>query len=113
MDYAQAIIYDAAIVMFDLNSRTSYNSVRTYIKSLDSNKPIVVCGNKQDLPNKELRTRDIRSWKFSNYKDISARSAYNYEQPFLRVLQGLVAAGQIDFVAAPEEREIGIVMSSN
>ena len=81
-----------AIVMFDVTSRLSYNSVLSWI-SVIRNKipkiPIILCGNKVDVPNRTVLPNDITVHRSLGlrYYDISAKSNYNFEKPFLALAQ--------------------------
>ncbi|KAK8048850.1 GTP-binding nuclear protein GSP1/Ran [Apiospora phragmitis] len=77
------------IIMFDVTSRITYKNVPNWHRDLVrvcENIPIVLCGNKVDV--KELY-------------DISAKSNYNFEKPFLWLARKLVGNPSLEFVAAP------------
>lgn len=99
---------DGCIVMFDTCNRITFKNVNIWIRDVvksNGNIPITVCGNKVDIPARKVRTKSIRSEQFPargyTYYDISARSNYNFEKPFLRLLQELVA-NDVDFVETTE-----------
>jgi GTPase SAR1 family protein len=59
------------------------------------NIPIVLCGNKVDLKDRKVKAKQITFHRKRNlqYYDISAKSNYNFEKPFLwlaRKLSGYV-----------------------
>jgi len=86
---------NAAIVMFDVTSTVSYKSVPHWHKDLVrvcDNIPIVLVGNKVDSKERKVKPRDIFFHRKRNlqYYDISARSNYNFEKPFLYILKALV-----------------------
>ena len=89
---------DAFILMFDLTSKSSFRSIYNYIRDLNresfyKNKPIIVCGNKCDLKEKRVdslcikKLMDTLSSITDKYKyfDLSAKSNYNFEKPFLNL----------------------------
>ena len=84
-----------AIIMFDLTSRTTYQNVPKWHKDLTKiceKIPIVLVGNKVDVKDRKLKARQINYHRKKNlqYYDISAKSNYQYEKPFLWILRKLV-----------------------
>lgn len=79
---------DVAIVMFDVNSKLSFNNVSKWINEIRKikNIPIVLCGNKIDIPSKRAVSnssiKELCNQYNMPYYDISAKSNYNYEKPF-------------------------------
>jgi GTP-binding nuclear protein Ran len=62
------------------------------------NIPIVLCGNKVDVKNRQVKPKQVTFHRKKNlqYYEISAKSNYNYEKPFLylaRKLVGWVSGG--------------------
>ncbi|KAK3084044.1 hypothetical protein FSP39_007210 [Pinctada imbricata] len=90
--------------MFDVTSITSYNNVCKWHKDLNricENIPIVLCGNKADIKERKVKTRSIvyhRKHKLQ-YCDISARSNYNFEKPFLWLARHLLDDPSMEFVS--------------
>jgi len=82
---------DGAIVMFDVTSRLSYKAVDSCVRDLrGENKdiPIVLCGNKVDCRDKKVQNiTKHRTLDLTEYYDVSAKSNYNFEKPFLRLLR--------------------------
>jgi GTP-binding nuclear protein Ran len=77
-----------AIIMFDVTSRPSYKSVPNWHRDLVrvcDNIPIVLCGNKVDIKDRKVKAKQITFHRKKNlpYYDISAKSNYNFERPFL------------------------------
>lgn len=63
--------------------------------SVCENIPIVLCGNKVDVKNRQVKAKQVTFHRKKNlqYYEISAKSNYNFEKPFLylaRKLAGLV-----------------------
>jgi len=84
----------AAIIMFDVTSRVTYKSVPHWYKDLVrvcEHIPIVLCGNKVDSKERKVKPKDIHFHRKKNlqYYDISAKSNYNFEKPFLYILRKL------------------------
>lgn len=50
--------------------------------------PIVLCGNKVDVKERKVKAKTITFHRKKNlqYYDISAKSNYNFEKPFLYVM---------------------------
>ena len=96
----------AAIIMFDVTARVTYKSVPHWHKDLTrvcENIPIVLCGNKIDCRDRKVKPRDIQFHRKKNlqYYDISAKSNYNFEKPFLYIVRKLTANPDAQFVEAP------------
>jgi len=67
------------------------------------NIPIVLTGNKVDVKERKVKAKTITFHRKKNlqYYDISAKSNYNFEKPFLWLARKLVGNQSLDFVAAP------------
>jgi len=95
-----------ALIMFDVTSRVTYKNVPTWHRDLVricENIPIVLCGNKVDSKNRKLMAKSIVFHRKKNlqYYDISAKSNYNFEKPFLWLASKLVGDPNLEFVAMP------------
>merc|ERR1712137_1262114 len=96
----------AAIIMFDVTARITYKSVPHWHKDLVrvcEKIPICLCGNKVDAKDRKVRPKDIHFHRKKNpqYYDISAKSNYNFEKPFLWISRKLVGDPNLEFVASP------------
>lgn len=96
----------AAIIMFDVTSRVTYKNVPHWYKDLTrvcENIPIVLCGNKVDCKDRKVKPKDIHFHRKKNlqYYDISAKSNYNFEKPFLYIIRRLTGKPDAHFVKAP------------
>ncbi|KAG9617567.1 ras-domain-containing protein, partial [Aureobasidium melanogenum] len=92
--------------MFDVTSRITYKNVPNWHRDLVrvcENIPIVLCGNKVDVKERKVKAKTITFHRKKNlqYYDISAKSNYNFEKPFLWLARKLVGNQTLDFVAAP------------
>lgn len=100
------------IAMFDVSSRTSYNNMKKWIQDFQktnvelsenhSQVPVVLCGNKVDLKNRQVQPQSIVLHKESDlgivqYYDISAKSNYNYERPFLCLARTFLNDSTLEF----------------
>lgn len=95
-----------AIIMFDVTARVTYRDVPTWHKDLTrvcENIPIVLCGNKVDVKNRQIKPKMVVFHRKKNlqYYEISAKSNYNFEKPFLYLARKLVGDPNLQFVEAP------------
>merc|ERR1711972_1049745 len=67
------------------------------------NIPIVLCGNKVDVKNRQVKAKQVTFHRKKNlqYYEISAKSNYNFEKPFLYLARKLVGDPNLTFVEAP------------
>lgn len=91
-----------AIVMFDVTSRITYKNVPFWYRDLVrvcDNIPIVLVGNKVDIKERKVKARQINFHRKRNlgYYDISAKSNFNYEKPFLYLAKKLVGDPHLTF----------------
>ncbi|KAF9282986.1 GTP-binding nuclear protein gsp1/Ran [Mortierella alpina] len=94
------------IIMFDLTSRITYKNVPNWHRDLVrvcENIPIVLCGNKVDIKERKVKPKaiDFHRKKSLQYYDISAKSNYNFEKPFLWLARKLAGRADLEFVASP------------
>jgi GTP-binding nuclear protein Ran len=99
---------DAAIIVFDLTSRSTYMSLPNWHRDVGrvcgAAIPTVVCGSKADMAkDRKVRARQISypRKKGLAYWDVSARSNYQLEMPFLDLARRLVGDDALVFVEAP------------
>ena len=96
----------AAIIMFDVTSRITYKNVPNWHRDLVrvcENIPIVLCGNKIDIKDRKVKAKNITFHRKKNlqYYDISAKSNYNFEKPFLWLARKLTGQQNLVFIEAP------------
>merc|ERR1712166_1488118 len=77
-----------AIIMFDVTARVTYKNVPNWHRDLIrvcEQIPMVLCGNKVDMKDRKVKPKQITFHRKKNiqYFDISAKSNYNFEKPFL------------------------------
>ncbi|MCJ1391848.1 GTP-binding nuclear protein gsp1/Ran [Xylographa bjoerkii] len=92
------------IIMFDVTSRITYKNVPNWHRDLVrvcENIPIVLCGNKVDVKERKVKAKSITFHRKKNlqYYDISAKSNYNFEKPFLWLARKLTGNQSLEFVA--------------
>ncbi|KAJ5321726.1 uncharacterized protein N7506_010856 [Penicillium brevicompactum] len=88
------------IIMFDVTSRITYKNVPNWHRDLVrvcENIPIVLTGNKVDVKERKVKAKTITFHRKKNlqYYDISAKSNYNFEKPFLWLARKLVGNPQL------------------
>jgi GTP-binding nuclear protein Ran len=95
-----------AIIMFDVTSRTTYKNVPTWHRDITrvcEDIPIVLCGNKVDVRNRQVRAKSITFHRKKNlqYYELSAKSNYNFEKPFLYLARKLSGNAALQFTESP------------
>uniref|UniRef100_T1ITY0 GTP-binding nuclear protein n=1 Tax=Strigamia maritima TaxID=126957 RepID=T1ITY0_STRMM len=95
-----------AIIMFDVTARVTYKNVPNWHRDLVrvcENIPIVLCGNKVDVKDRKVKAKAITFHRKKNlqYYDVSAKSNYNFEKPFLWLARKLIGDPNLEFVAMP------------
>lgn len=101
--------------MFDVTSRVTYKNVPNWHRDLIrvcENVPIVLCGNKVDVKDRKVKAKSIVFHRKKNlqYYDISAKSNYNFEKPFLWLARKLIGDPNLEFVAMPALAPAEVVM---
>ena len=103
--------------MFDVTSRLTYKNVPTWHRDLTrvcENIPVVLVGNKVDVKNRQVKPKQVTFHRKKNlqYHEVSAKSNYNYEKPFLYLARKLVGDPALVFVEqlalAPPEVQIDL-----
>ena len=95
-----------AIIMFDVTSRITYKNVPNWHRDLTrvcENIPIVLTGNKVEIKDRKVKAKQITFHRKKNlqYYDISAKSNYNFEKPFLYLARKLAGDPNLQFVESP------------
>ncbi|CAN8075190.1 unnamed protein product [Agarophyton chilense] len=96
---------NAAIIMFDVTSRMTYKNVPQWHRDLVrvcENIPIVLCGNKVDIKDRKVKAKSItfHRKKSLQYYELSAKSNYNFEKPFLWIARKLIGNPTVMFTEA-------------
>lgn len=110
---------DAAIIMFDVTSRCSFKNLNGWIDTVKQycpSIPIVICGNKVDEKDRKIKPTEIsqylRELKIINpniqYYDISAKTNYNFEKPFLSVIRTLTENLNLRLLESPAKIPVEI-----
>jgi GTP-binding nuclear protein Ran len=101
--------------MFDVTSRETYKNVPKWFKDITrvcEGIPIVLCGNKVDMKDRKVKPKNINFHRKKNlqYYDISAKSNYNFEKPFLYLAKRLTGNPALEFTGEmallPKETEV-------
>jgi GTP-binding nuclear protein Ran len=96
----------AAIIMFDVTSRMTYKNVPNWhrdIVRVCMDIPIVLCGNKVDVKERQVKPKSINFHrkKSIQYYEISVKSNYHYELPFIYLLRKLENDPNLSLVQQP------------
>ena len=94
------------VIMFDVTSRITYKNVPKWHRDLVrvcENIPIVLVGNKVDVKDRKVKAKQITFHRRHNlqYYDVSAKSNYQFEKPFLWLARRLSGDPNLIFVEAP------------
>eukprot|EP00040_Diaphanoeca_grandis_P001948 m.20176 g.20176 ORF g.20176 m.20176 type:complete len:219 (+) comp12772_c1_seq1:136-792(+) len=97
---------NCAIIMFDVTARVTYRDVPNWYRDLVrvcEDIPMVLCGNKVDMRDRKVKAKNITFHRKKNiqYYDISAKSNYNFEKPFLWLAKALSQEKDLEFVEMP------------
>ena len=97
---------NCGIIMFDVCSRITYSNVPKWYKDLTrvcEAIPIVLVGNKVDVRDRKVKAKQITFHRKKNlqYYDISAKSNYQFEKPFVWLLRRMVNDAQLTLVETP------------
>ena len=92
--------------MFDVTARITYKNVPTWHRDLQrvcDQIPMVLCGNKVDQKDRKVKAKQITFHRKKNiqYFDISAKSNYNFEKPFLWLARKLSGENGLEFTEMP------------
>ncbi|EEQ81740.1 hypothetical protein NCER_101711 [Vairimorpha ceranae BRL01] len=96
---------DGAIFFYDVTSRVSANNLSTWMrnfKNVVGNKPMVIVANKIDCTDRKANRKSIlqsaRDYDY-DYCEISAKTTYNFAQPFLLLARRLYNNNSLVFVS--------------
>merc|ERR1711871_347144 len=95
-----------AIIMFDVTGRITYKNVPVWYRDLVrvcDQIPIVLVGNKVDVKDRKVTVKTITFHRKRNlpYYDVSAKSNYNFEKPFLWLSRKITGDPNLEFVEQP------------
>jgi len=107
-----------AIIMFDVTSRITYKNVPNWHRDLTrvcENIPIVLTGNKVEIKDRKVKAKQITFHRKKNlqYYDISAKSNYNFEKPFLWLARKLSGDNALSLVESPALQPPEVSMDAN
>lgn len=105
-DYLQGA--EGVLIMYDVSDKSTYDNLEYWYSLVkDLNVPIVVCGNKVDVKNRQVLPRDItfHREKGVRYYDISTKSNYNYDKPFLYLMRKIFGE-ETDLVELPDYEDV-------
>lgn len=102
----------AVVLMFDVTCRTSFKNIKHWAdevaKTVTEKVPVIACGNKVDCQERKVRPQHIsqKTEYYEQYYDISAKSNYNYEKPFIYLIRRLMNDESIVFTFTEEEESV-------
>jgi small GTP-binding protein len=95
----------AAILMFDLTSRSSFENIEKIYQeliSLSHNIPIALLGNKCDMKDDIVINRkeisEIAKKYHLPYFDVSSKACINVEEPFLYLLKTIIGWNEVKLI---------------
>ena len=99
-DYSNS---DCGIIMFDVTNMRSYEHVEEMYDQLIKvcpGIPVVVVGNQVDLTDRQVKASDMTFLRKNNlqYYDVSSKSNYNFEKPFLYLSRKLIGDANLVFL---------------
>lgn len=94
----------AAIIMYDLNNRSTFENVHNWIERCDAigleNSVIFICGNKTDL---EWKVKSYEIGEYSGglypYEIMSMKTGYNFREPFMSIARLIMQPREVDYIA--------------
>lgn len=99
---------NAAIIMFDVTSRVTFKNIKLWLRKLrnlttinNNPIPVIVCGNKVDCKDRKVKHEQIseaRTKDVYKYVEISAKSNFNFEKPFLYIARALLNNSKVEFI---------------
>lgn len=94
---------DCCITMFDVSSRITYQNVPKWVDDVRRtcpSIPIVLVGNKVDVAERQVKAQQITYHRKHNiqYYDLSVKSNFNFEKPFLYLARALTGRPDLNFV---------------
>ncbi|XP_063936385.1 GTP-binding nuclear protein Ran1B isoform X2 [Daucus carota subsp. sativus] len=87
--------------MFDVTDSVTHEFVPAWQKEIHwlcDDIPTILCGNKVDMNNQQVNVREVENLQ---YCEISVKSNYNIEKPFLYLARMLAGDPGLQFVEAP------------
>mmetsp|Transcript_6484 Transcript_6484/g.14972 ORF Transcript_6484/g.14972 Transcript_6484/m.14972 type:complete len:222 (+) Transcript_6484:148-813(+) len=100
-----------AIIMFDVTSRETYKNVPSWHRDIirvceaaTGRIPIVLVGNKVDaVKDRKVKAKQVHFHRKKNlqYFEVSAKSNYNFEKPFVWLARQLAGDPNLHLVEAP------------
>lgn len=101
---------DACIIMYDVTSQISFRNTFKWLEDFrkvprNGKVPVVLCANKVDIKGRRVSALGGRTFAEAGnmgYVEISAKSNYNFEKPFLYLARQLTGHADLVFV---EERK--------
>ena len=92
------------MIMFDVTSKLTYRNVPNWHRDLiriAESIPIVLCGNKVDVKDRQVKPKQVTFHRKKNlqYYELSAKSNFHFEKPFLWLARKLTGNPSLEFTA--------------
>jgi len=105
----------ACILFFDVTSRNTYKNVPVWYKDVErvcGKAPTVLVGNKVDVKDRQVKAKNVVFHRKKNipYFELSAKSNYHIEKPFLYIIRALIGDSRLEIVEEPARVPATIVM---
>lgn len=83
--FTECILFKIFVYAYKLSTLLTFGLFCTVNIRVCENIPIVLCGNKVDVKNRQVKAKQVTFHRKKNlqYYEISAKSNYNFEKPFL------------------------------
>jgi len=100
-----------------VTDRVTYRNVPVWYRDVDrvcGRIPIVLVGNKVDTKDRKVKAKTITFHRKKNihYFDISARSNFNIDKPFLRILRDLTGDQGLELTEEPAHAPKELLMDA-
>lgn len=112
---ARVIGSHACVLFFDVTSRNTYKNVPVWYKDVErvcGKVPMVLVGNKVDCKERAVKAKNVVFHRKKNipHFELSAKSNYHIEKPFLFILRSLLGDASLQIVEEPARAPATIVM---
>ena len=95
---------EAVIYMFDLSNLSTFKSIPKWCKSVTETAPgipAVLVGSKADITDRQVTPKHMATRPQMQCYEVSAKSNYNFDKPFLYLIRELLNDQSVQFVGVP------------
>ena len=86
-------------IVYDISSKNSFDNIPNwinFIKSIENNTTIILCGNKSDLQNREVKKEEVALNEGIQFYEVSAKTGENIKNMFYNVISQLPFFAEIN-----------------